>query len=146
MKDVQYREDMMTDEIRPVDPHAAGLTSEAELSELKVREAMMKSAVKDLSPWSGNNEDWLQWKADTVTCFALAGRRMILEENFKEKAQDDGWPVGEIADANRFMWTLLHNAVKGTKAAIVFAKAPVFDGARHGGNCDANMRCLVTTS
>jgi hypothetical protein len=126
VKDAQHREGMMTDEIRPVGPGAAGLTSEAEASELKVRGAMMKSAVKDLSPWSGK----LQWKAGAVTCFALAGRRMALEENFKEKAADDGWPVGEIADANQFVWALLHNAAKGTKSAIVFAKAPVFDGAR----------------
>jgi hypothetical protein len=94
---------------------------------------MMKSAVKEPAPCSGDGEEWLSWKDDTITLFTLAGRRIVLEENFSTEAQKLGWSPQQIADANRFVWTMLKSSVAGTKAAnvfAIFAKAPRFDGAR----------------
>ena len=82
-KDDLYRDELMQDERSPVDPHASNLTEEARQSEVKVREGMLKAALKDISPFSGKPVDWLQWKDDTLACFTLAGRRMVLEENFR---------------------------------------------------------------
>ena len=130
-KDDNYRAELMSNEHSPVDPYAASLTSEAQISEAKVREGMMKSALKEISPFSDNSEDWLQWKDDTLACFTIAGRRMALEENFRQVAEDLGWSAAQISDANRFVWTTLKSAVgTGTKAKTVFDKAPQFDGAR----------------
>jgi hypothetical protein len=114
-----------------VDPYASNLTEEARQSEVKVREGMLKAALKDISPFSGKPVDWLQWKDDTLACFTLAGRRMVLEENFRDYVTNSlGWSSEQVVDANRFVWTLLKSAVQGTKAANVFKKAPMFDGAR----------------
>jgi hypothetical protein len=129
-KDDAHREELMRDHDSPVDPHASSLTAEAKIAEEKIRESMLKSALKEISPFSGVvNEDWLQWKNDSLACFTLAGRRMVLEDEFRQRAHENGWSAEQISDANRFAWTLLKSAVSGTKAQTVFDKAPVFDGA-----------------
>jgi hypothetical protein len=128
-KDDAYRAELMQDGDAPVDPYASSLTDEARIAEGKIRESMLKSALKEISPFSGLNEDWLQWKNDSLACFTLAGRRMVLKDEFRERARDNGWSAEQISDANRFVWTLLKSAVSGTKAQTVFDKAPVFDGA-----------------
>ena len=66
----------------------------------------------------------------TITFFTLAGRRIVLEENFYLEAQKLGWTQRQITEANRFVWTMLKSSVTGTKAHHVFAKAPRYDGAR----------------
>ena len=98
-----------------VDPYSASLTAEAAAIEEKLRQEMMKSAVKELAPYSGDGEEWLSWKDDTITLFTLAGRRIVLEENFSAEAQRLGWSPQQIADANRFVWTMLKSSVAGTK-------------------------------
>jgi hypothetical protein len=128
-KDDACRAELMRDGDSPVDPCASSLTDEASITEGKIRESMLKSALKEISPFTGVNEDWLQWKNDSLACFTLAGRRVVLEDDFRERARDDGWSAEQISDANQFVWALLKSAVAGTKAQTVFDKAPVFDGA-----------------
>ena len=85
MRDEQYRSSLLGTDM-PVDPYAPCLTDEAAALEGKVRQEMMKSAVKELRPYSGDGEDWLAWKNDTITLFTLAGRRIVLEENYYMEA------------------------------------------------------------
>ena len=73
VKDEKYRTDLMSN-ANAVDPYSASLTTEAAAIEEKLRQEMMKSAVKELAPYSGDGEEWLSWKDDTITLFTLAGR------------------------------------------------------------------------
>ena len=84
----------------PVDPYAPCLTNEAAALEGKVRQEMMKSAIKELRPYTGDGEDWLAWKNDTITLFTLARKRIVLEENFYVEAQKLGWSQRQITEAN----------------------------------------------
>ena len=91
------------DKEAPAGPYAACLTDEAATLEGKVRREMMKSAVEELVPNTGNGEDWLEWKNDTITLVTLAGRRVVLEENFYSKARRLKWTHRQVAEANRFV-------------------------------------------
>ena len=91
---------------------------------------MIKSAVKELAPHTGDGEDWLACKNYTIALFTLTGRRIVLKENFYLEARRLGWSHRQVAEANHFVWTMLKSSVAGTKVYHVFAKAPRFDGAR----------------
>ena len=100
VRDEQYRSSLVGTDM-PVDPYAPCLTNEAAALEGKVRQEMMKSAVKELRPYTGDGKDWLAWKNGTITLFTLAGRRIVLEENYYVEAQKLGWTQRQIAEANR---------------------------------------------
>ena len=85
------------DKEAPVDPYAACLTDEAASLEGKVRHEMVKYVVKELAPYTGDEEDWLAWKDGTITLFTLTGRRIVLEENFYSEAPRLGWSHRQVA-------------------------------------------------
>ena len=115
---------------RAVDLYAPNLTDEAGETESKLRAKMLESAAKTLTTFSGNEDEWMIWRNKTVTAITIAGRRMVLEDNFIARAREAGWDKEKIVEANRFVWILLRSAIVDTRSDMAFSKAPVFDGAQ----------------
>ena len=65
-----------------------------------------------------------------MTAITIAGRRMVLEDNYIAKAREAGWDKETIVEANRFVWILLRSAIVDSRSDMAFSKAPVFDGAQ----------------
>ena len=115
---------------KAVDLYAPNLTEEAAETESKLRSKMLESAAKTFTTFSGNEGEWMIWRNKTVTANTIAGRRMVLEDNYIAKAREAGWDKETIVEANRFVWILLRSAIVESRSDMAFAKAPVFDGAQ----------------
>jgi hypothetical protein len=113
--------------------------------EKKLRQEMMKSAVKELAPCSGDGEEWLSWKGDTITLFTLSGRRIVLEENFSAEAQ-----IGVVSAADcRRQSIRVDNAqvfCSWCESSPCLPKHLVSMEPVHGGSSVASMKCWETSS
>ena len=73
-----------------VDLYGENLTDESRDTEMRIRGKMLEAASKTLTPFSGDEDDWFAWRDRTITAITVAGRRMVLDENFAAKASDAG--------------------------------------------------------
>jgi hypothetical protein len=109
---------------------AAATTSEEALSlQLKVREALVKEAVKGVSAFTDNAEDWVEWRDATIAVFQAAGRKEVLLPHFQEWALADGWSQEKIDEADGWAHTVLKDGILGCETAIdAFDLAPTGKG------------------
>ena len=57
-----------------------------------------------------------------MTTITIAGRRMVLEDNFIARAREAGWDKEKIVEANRFVWNLLRSAIVDSRSDMAFSK------------------------
>ena len=72
-----------------------------------MREALVKEAVKGVSAFTDNAEDWVEWRDATITVFQAAGRKEVLLPHFQEWALADGWSQEKIDEADGWAHTVL---------------------------------------
>jgi hypothetical protein len=111
------------------DAATVGSSAEAKALQLKVRGALIKEAVKGVSAFTDNAEDWVEWRDATIEVFKATGRKEVLLPHFREWADDQGWSADKIKEVDGWAHAVLKDGILGHEAAIdAFDLAPVGSG------------------
>ena len=95
----------------------------------KVREALIKDAVKEVEVFTDDPEDWIQWRDATVAVFEAAGRKEVLMPRFREWAAADDWSTAMINEVGRWAHTVIGAGIVGCDTALdAFELAPPGQG------------------
>jgi hypothetical protein len=97
--------------------------------QLKVREALIKDAVKEVEVFADDPEDWIQWRDATIAVFEAAGRKEVLMPRFREWAAAENWTVSKINEVDRWARAVIGAGIVGCDAALdAFELAPAGQG------------------